>query len=603
VESLDFKIEPIQSPNLGRPLSRRPFWNLGKTKLVIIGLAVLLVVAIVFFFLGRGSFREGNVELNIEGPKEISAGESVSYKVTYKNNNKIVLTGVKLNFFYPADAIVTRDQEVLNITNEDFEIGELKSGESGERTLAAFIVGDRGNIKTARATLTFKPSNLSSVFQKEASLATTITSLAVPITLVAPPTVINGQNISYLVDYRNQSREDLSDLRFQVRYPEGFKPNKFTPQPTTRGQSQDIWEIPVLKQGDGSRITIQGILSGNERETKTVSVVLQKKTTTATGVSYIDFEKTDASSVISTPLLSVGFVLNDSADYTAHLSDLLRYEVNFKNNSDADIANINLSVRLDGNMFDSTTVQSDGFFDSRQSTIFWNGSTVSELNNLRPRQSVTVKFDVRLKSGFSGGVGARDSFVKASAHLETPNVPANLDIDKLTADSELVTRISTSPAFSQKILLKDSVFGSSGPFPPEVNKKTVFTVRWNLINPSNDLMPAKVTAVLMPGVVWEGQARVNGSQPQPVYAEGQKTVTWDLGTLPAGVGVSFLQYETDFQISITPSVNQVGQTAPLLKSVRFDGTDTFTGEKISRTMTDVTTSNVGDSSESGSVRE
>ncbi len=597
---MDFKIEPIQNPNL-KPLFSRPFWSLGKTKLIIIGFAALLVVAIVFFFLGRGSFREGNIELNIEGPKEISAGESVSYKVTYKNSNKITLTGIKLNFFYPPDAIVTRDQNILNITNEDFDIGELKSGESGEKTLTAFIVGDRGNIKTARATLTYKPSNLNSVFQKEASLATTITSLAVPITLVAPPTVINGQNISYLVDYRNQSQEDLNDLRFQVRYPEGFKSNKYTPQPTTRGQSQDIWGIPVLKRGEGSRITIQGILSGNERETKTVSVVLQKKTTTTTGVSYIDFEKTDASSVISTPLLSVGFALNDSTDYTAHLNDLLRYEVSFKNNSDADIANINLSVRLDGNMFDLATVKSDGFFDSRQNTIFWNGSTVPELNNLRPRQSAAAKFEVRLKSSFSGGVGARDSFVKASAHLETPNVPANLDIDKLTADGELVTRISTSPTFSQKVFLRDSVFGSNGPFPPRVNEKTVFTVHWNLVNPSNNLTPAKVTAVLMPGVVWEGQVRVNGSQPQPTYDDRQKTVTWDFGTLPTGVGISFPQYEADVQISITPSVNQIGQTVPLLKSVRFDGTDTFTGEKISRTITDVTTSNISDSSESGVV--
>lgn len=599
---MDFKIEPIQNPNLGPP-PRRPFLSSGRAKLIIAGLAILLAVALIFFFWGRSSFSESNVELKIEGPQEISAGEPVSYKITYKNDNKISLTGVKLNFFYPADAIVVKDQNILDVTNENFDLGELKSGESGEKILTAYIVGDRGNIKTARATLAFKPSNLGSVFQKEASLATTITTLAVPITLVAPPTAINGQSISYLVDYRNQSSEDLQNLRFKVHYPEGFKSSKLSPQPTARSQDQDAWEIPVLKQGEGSRITIQGTLSGNERETKTVSVILQKKITTAAGNSYVDFEKTDASSVISTPLLSVGFFLNDSTDYTAHLGDLLRYEVNFKNNSDAGIANLNLSVHLDGNMFDFTAVKSDGFFDGRQNTIFWNGSTVSELNNLRPRQSATVEFEIRLKGGFSGGVGARDSFIKASAHLETPNVPANLDIDKLTADSELVTRISTSPTFSQKILLNDPVLGSGGPFSPRVNSKTVFTVRWNLVNPSNDLTSAKITAVLMPGVVWENQARVSGSQPQPTYDDRQKTVTWDLGSLPVGVGISFPQYEADFQISITPSLNQVGETVPLLKNARFDGTDTFTGEKISRTIPDVSTSNISDSSASGNVQE
>jgi hypothetical protein len=600
---LDFKIEPIQNPNLGPRVSPAPFFSRRRIKLLGLGIAILLVVGLVFFFMGRGSFSESRVELKIDGPQEISAGASVSYKVTYANNNKISLSDIKLNFFYPLDAIVTRDNNVLNITNENFDIGELESGESGEKTLTAFVVGDRGNIKTARATLTFKPSNLSSIFKKEASLATTITTLAVPITLVAPPTVINGQNISYLIDYRNQSSGDLQDLRFQVHYPNGFKSSQFSPQPTSRSQGQDIWVIPALKQGGGARITIQGALSGNERETKTISVVLQKKIAMATGDNYIDFEKTEASSIIATPLLSVGLTVNDSADYIAHAGDLLRYKANLKNNSDSDIAGLSFSVHLDGSMFDLASVRSDGFFDSRVGTIYWNSSTVSALNNLGANQSATVEFEARLKSSFSGSLGARESFVKAAAHLETPNVPADLNMDKLTADSELVTRISSSPTFAQKVLLNDSIFGSSGPFPPKVNSKTAFTIRWNLVNPSSDLSSAKVTAVLMPGVTWEGRARVSGSQPQPVYDARQGTVTWDLGTLPAGVGVSFPQYEADFQISITPSVNQAGGTVPLLKNVSLEGIDTFTKERILRTIPDVATSNVSDSSASGNVQE
>ncbi len=599
---MDFKIEPIQNPNLTPPL-HRPFLRFGRAKLIVIGVVILAVIALVFFFMGRGSFGEGRVELKIEGPKEISAGELVSYKIKYANNNKIPLSGVKLSFFYPPDAIVARDNNILNITNENFDLGELKSGESGEKTLTAFVVGDRGNIKTARAALTFKPSNLSSIFKKEASLATTITTLAVPLTLVAPPTAINGQNISYLIDYRNQSSEDLRDLRFQVRYPGGFKSSRYSPQPTSRSQGQDVWAIPALKQGEGARITIQGALSGSERETKTISVVLQKKITTATGDNYVDFEKTEASSVIASPILSVGLTVNDSADYTAHAGDLLRYKANLKNNSDSAITGLNFSVRLDGSMFDFASVRSDGFFDSRASTIYWNGSTVPALNNLGANQSAAIEFEARLKSSFSGSLGARESFVKATAHLETPNVPADLDMDKLTADGELVTRISSSPTFAQKVFLNDSVFGSSGPFPPKVNSKTAFTIRWNLVNPSSDLSSAKVTATLMPGVVWEERARVNGSQPQPVYNSGQRTVTWDLGTLPAGIGVTFAQYEADFQISITPSVNQVGGVVPLLKNVQFEGTDTFTKERILRTISDTSTSNISDSSASGNVEE
>ncbi|MEX2053146.1 MAG: hypothetical protein WD898_02900, partial [Candidatus Paceibacterota bacterium] len=218
-----------------------------------------------------------------------------------------------------------------------------------------------------------------------------------------------------------------------------------------------------------------------------------------------------------------------------------------------------------------------------------------------PNQSGSIGFEVRLRPSFSGGLGARESFVKATAILETSNVPSEFDLDKISAQYEMITRISTAPTVDQKVLLNDSAFGSSGPFPPRVDQKTNFTVRWNLVNPSNDISPAKVIAVLAPGVVWENRVRVSGSQPQPVYNDQQRTVTWDLGSLPAGVGVVFAEYEANFQISITPSVNQVNQTVPLLRSIRFEGTDTFTKEVISRTIPDVSTANINDSDEIGAV--
>lgn len=577
------------------------FFSLHKKALVAGGVVLILVIALALILRG-GQFSEGAVDFKIEGPTESSSGDLVSYKVTYKNKSSTRLSDVKLNFFYPTDSIVFRDNNIINTTNEAFDVGELGGGASGEKELPAYIVGDKGNIKIARANLTFKAGKINAVFKKESSLATTITNLAVPITLVASPTVVNGQSLSYLVDYRNQSSDDFKDLRFKVRYPQGFRVQRYVPAPTGRETSQDFWDVPILKKDGGSRITIQGSLTGVEKENKTISVVLQKKISTAGGDKYIDFEKVEASSVIATPLLSLQLVLNDSSDYVAHLGDPLRYRVTFKNNSTSDISGLSLSVHLDGNMFDFSTVNSAGFFDGRANTIFWNGSISPELNNLRPNQNGSVNFEVRLKNAFSGALGSRESFVKASAHLETPNVPANLELDKLTGDNELVTRISSSPTFSQKILLNNPAFGYSGPFPPKVNQKTTFAVDWLLVNPSNNISPAKVTAVLAPGVVWEGNARTSGSQAQPVYDSRLKTVTWDLGMLPSGVGVSSAKYEAIFQISITPSVNQVNQPVTLLKNVRFDGVDVFTQEKISRTILDASTNNINDTSQAGLVQ-
>lgn len=604
---MDFQIEPLQNPNITESQPpKQPFFDLIKifikTKYIVIGLGLILLIGLIMFFVGRGSFRENGIELKIEGPTETTSGELITYKIIYKNNNDIDLTDAKLNVLYPADSIVVKDGNIVDLTAENFDVGEIDSKSGNEKEFSAYIVGDRGNIKTIKAMLTYKAGNLNSVFRKETSLATTITNLAVPITLVAAPTVVSGQNTSYLIDYRNQSDQNFENLRFVVKYPQDFTSNKFSPEPSARSAGQLTWDIAKLKQGDGSRITIQGVLNGNERETKTVSVVLQKKITTPNGDTYIDFQKSEASSVISTPLLSLNLRLNDSDDYVAHLGDSLRYKLRFQNNNSEGISGLSLSVRLEGNMYDFATVRSDGFFDSRLNTIFWNASTVPALNLLPSNQSGAVEFEVRLKGGFTGGLGAKDSFVKASARVETPNVPANLDLDKLFADDELITRISTAPTFDQKLFVNDSTFGSVGPYPPRVNQKTAFTARWSIVNPSNDISQAKVTATLPPGVNWADQERTIGTQIRASFDPRLNTVTWDLGTIPAGTGINFPTYEVFFQLWIMPSVNQVGQSPILLKNVRFDGVDTFTKEKITRTIFDMTTSNVSDNTSGGSVQ-
>ncbi len=562
-----------------------------------------MVISVILFFLKAGSFSESSVELKIDAPSEIKSGDLETYKVTLNNKSQVDLSEVKMTAIYPTDSIVSKDGDIMKVNTENIDLGTVNTKTSVERELTAYIVGDRGNVKNFKISITYKAGKLSSTFQKDVTLATTINTLSVPITLVATPTIIAGQTTSYLLDYRNQSDQDLSNLRFLVKYPTGFTATKFSPQYTSHMTGQDSWDIESLKQGDGSRITIQGILNGKERETKTVSVTLQKKITTPSGDVYVDFEKSEASSVISTPPLSLDVSVNDSSDYIAHLGDTLRYKLTFHNNSGADLTGLTLSANLNGNMYDFSTVKSDGFFDGRLNTITWNASTTPLLNSLANGQSGVISFEVHLKPNFSGSMGASDSFIKSSAHIETPNVPSQLDLDKLSADDELVTRISTAPTFDQKLLVKDSVFGPSGPFPPKVNQKTTFTIRWNLLNPSSDVTQAKISATLAPGVDWENRVRVNGTLIQPTYNTRQNSVVWDLGTLPGGAGINTPSFETYFQISITPSVNQAGDSVQLMKNVRFDGVDSFTKEKISRTISDIGTSNTNDSNAGGSVQQ
>ncbi|PJE51150.1 MAG: hypothetical protein COV29_02660 [Candidatus Yanofskybacteria bacterium CG10_big_fil_rev_8_21_14_0_10_36_16] len=575
-----FDVTPIPKPIIVPNSEEKKRGFKFGIKHVIAGAVLIVAVGVLFFFLGRSSFSESKVNVGIDGPSEVKGGEFVTYKVSYENNNRVDLIDAKLTFTYPADSIVIVDEEIIDLNNKVIDIGKIGAGEQGEREFTAYIVGDRGNIKQVKAVLSFQPGNLVTTIAKEASTTTTITSLPISLTLVAPPTAVNGQDVSYILDYRNETEEDFEDVLIEIELPDTFR--VFTTKPIYN-KGENVWLIPRLRAGEGSRISISGILIGDERDSKTISATVRRKVSTPEGETYIDFERVTASTAIASPFLSISATVNGVEEYVARLRETLRYEIKFKNNTTRDLLGVGLSAKLDGEMFDLTSVESDGFFDSRLNTVYWNASVVPQLGVLRANQTGSVKFTVRLKEEFPGGViGSQNSLVKITPRIETTNVPPDLGVDRLIAEDELLTRIATNLSFRQELYVDDFEWGSSGPWPPKVDEKTTLTIRWSVANPVNLIAPAEITGQLLPGVEWVGNTRSNVTGTLPQYDSNSNSIFWDIGSVPGGVGTSFPPYEAYFQISIVPSINQINSPADLLKETIFTGRDTITSQEITR---------------------
>ncbi|MBI4158042.1 MAG: hypothetical protein HY505_00235 [Candidatus Yanofskybacteria bacterium] len=561
---------------------------------------VLFIVAIVIFLFGKPSFSEDQVVLKLEGPTQASAGDEVVYKVKYENQTKLELNNLRFKFTYPEESVVIKDNDILKELTEIFIVDTLKDGELGEKEFRAFLVGDRGNIKNAKIELEFRAGTIRSSFEKSDTLSTTLVSVPVSLTLVAPPSVVSGQTINYILDYRNESGDNISDIRFEFTYPDGFVVQERTPQPEVgiaAPTGTNVWSVPLLRRGEGGRISIKGTLTGREGEVKTISVSLKR------GINgeFVDYQKAATSSLISNPLLGLDVFVNGSRDYSAHLEDHLQYTVKYRNNSISNLIGLNLEVKLEGEMYDFETLNTGGgFYDSSSGTILWNAAVVSDFSALSPNKSGEVKFSINLKKEFpAGGVVGRNFSVKAAAKLRTPNVPSGFGDSEVAMIADLVTRISTRPTLLQAAFYNDPAFGSSGPLPPKIGEETVFTVHWQIVNPGNDMNSAEVRAVLPPGVNWKNVVSVGLGQSEPTFNANSSEVRWNIGVLPQGIGVLTSKYEASFQVSIKPSV--AGQKPVIVKDGRFSGTDSFTKEQIILNVPDLTTDELVDQPGQGVV--
>lgn len=572
-----------------------PTTNMVLKWLILIAL-VLFVGFVIIFWFGGTSFSDKDVVLLLDGPAQSAAGDEAVYTLTYRNNTNVDLKDISFTFFYPDDSVVIASESFSQSLTERFIVDKLLPGQEAKREFHAFLIGDKGDVKEARIKAVFNAGSLRSAFEKETSFSSTITSLPVPITLSVPPSAISGQEVNYVLDYRNESGSDIRDIRFEFAFPEGFTVKQTTPNPL---QGQTTWEIPLLKQGSGARITVRGTLIGDERDVKEVSVILKRKIQS----TYVDYERALSSTIMSSPLLNVSLSVNGSRTYITTIGDQLTYTISFRNVSRYNLIGMTLAAKLDGDMYDLSSVYAgSGFFDIGTRTIVWNAGGVPDFAEFSSGKSGKVEFRVSLKQLLSGAQGTRNFSVKTTATLGTTNVPIGLDGDQVSTQDSIVTKIATQPMLKPVIYYEDPAFGSSGPMPPEIGKETLFTVHWQVINPGNDVSGAMVRGTLPPGVTWKNVMSTGTGQQQPTYDKNKSQVLWDIGFLPQGTGVSSPNYEVSFQVGVTPSPSQRNNFAVIIKDVTLSGTDVYTTQDVTRVIDQITTSDTIDRPDEGMVQ-
>ncbi len=439
---MDFQTTPIpRDYHFSKPLPKKDGFYAARIlkPLIIFGIALAILATVLFLFL-RNPFNIQGMEFKLEGQSEASAGEELVYKIRYKNNTGTEFEKIRLSFFYPPESIILREGGASDVLSERIDINNLKPQEEGQLELRLFLVGNKGDTKTAKAIISFKPLNIRSEFQKEATLATTITSVPVSLTLSAPPNAAPGQKISYILDYRNESGNDISNARFEFTYPNNFSPKLFLPPPSV---GTTIWDISKLKKGQGERIKIEGVISGNEGESKTVSAALRMKINN----TFITYEKADSSTVLAKSPLELTIKVNNLENYISFPGDQLEYVIDFKNNTSQDLSGINISARLLGPMFDISTLSSDGVFDDQTKSISWNASLNQQLGTLRASENGQLTFRIKINDSFpQSGLGSKDFFVKVVVRGSASSIPQGFaEGEEITAENEIVTRLSQLP--------------------------------------------------------------------------------------------------------------------------------------------------------------
>jgi uncharacterized repeat protein (TIGR01451 family) len=572
--------------------------------LFTIGIFVVIGLAALIYYLLLPA-PTPNIVISFSNPGSIMIGQPFPVIITVANDSKSVIQNAQLNIVLPSSSLA-----FASGTTPTQDVGMVSSGTINPPItiwlVATGMVGTPGTTQTMNAALTYQVANAASTTftTPVASAALAIgTQSALSLSYSAPSAIFSGQNFDITVSYQNDTAETLQGVQLQMQYPPAFHfVSSSTTAPTDAGD--DTWNLGTLAANATGTLIIEGNIVGPANAqyqlTGTIGAMFSGQNFPAASAP-VNF------TIMSSPL-SLSLALNNSLTYVAKLGDSLNYTLTYTNNSNVTFKNVSVSATLAGTMYDFPSLQTNGSFNSKTDTITWFAANAPALASLAPGQSGSVTFTISTLAAFPTQLvseGYKNYSIGVTAQATSPTVIPNAAGASTTSVTAMTNKVGGEITLDANGYYKEasSSIVNTGPYPPAVDQPTKYTIHWDIANYATDATSVTVSAYLQSGTTFTGAAVSTGLAltSLPTYNAGTGEVMWTIPFIPATTGVISPPVEAIFQVSDTPSVNQVGQTITLMGPTTLTATDVYTGAAVQATVAAITTRLPNDPAANGQI--
>jgi len=452
----------------------------------------------------------------------------------------------------------------------------------------------------------YKLANSNATFTASSDYAFTFSTAPLSLVVDSNDETVSGQQMQMSFGIISNASQPIPDVVLSTTYPFGFKPISSDPAFSNSDAGSLGWHLGTLMPGERKTITLQGTLTGNAGEAKIFHVTAGTMQNTASSSATTLADATKAVTVAQ-PFLSLGLSVDGASSSQAVAvtpGQQVTVNVRYKNNLDVAIDNAVVVAKLSGLPIDGTSIHpNQGFYRSTDSAVLWDKTTTQS-----DYSSTTPSGLASLPSGQDGTLSFTFTVPDSTALAGIPNPTITISVSASgQREGQTGVPVNEQSTISQKIAVASDLqilsqglyftnpFGVSGNMPPKAEQETSYAVVLAITNTTNAIKDAKVTATLPPYV------RLIGNHYLPsvkkVSFNGTTGIfTWNVGHIDPGAGLNGVSpRQVIIELGFTPSTSQIGQTPVLLQDITLTGTDTLTGETVTRKpKTSLTTNIAGD---------
>ncbi len=545
---------------------------------IAFGVVVLLLFAAWTFITIRAHlFDVQRLTVTIDGPTTVGSGMAATYTVRYTNDNSVTLTDARLEIEHTPAFIIDEASGVRYDSSDHSTliIGEIAPHETKDVRIQGRFEDFADSEIYIKAVLSAVPSTTGKRVVREQRLGLMRSREGLSLTVDAQKSVPNNGVIEYIVRYTNSSTQSYENVTLVADFPQGFTLQSAEPE---AADGDHVWQLGTIAPGTEGRVRIRGMLSGVVDDVKMSVFTLALHN----GATRSVLAREEWTTRIAQAALTITQRVNNATTYVAHAGENLSYTLIYKNTSDLGLRDVVVRLKFDDRILDYTDLRlgsSGGSLEAQTRSIVWRAADIPALALLAPGQGGRIDFTIPVRSDITVRDDSdRNLVISTTAEIDSPDVPTPIGENKVISSNTLRIKLASPVRFTTEGFYDDFTIKNTGPVPPIVNEKTTFTIRWTLTNATNVLTNAKVEAFLPTSVHWEGVTFPESETLQ--FNPRTHKIVWHLGEVENGTGYFRKAREVRFQISVTPTIDQVGEAVPLLKESVFTAHDTFTNTNI-----------------------
>ena len=526
-------------------------------------------------------FSENQINLNIDGPKNVTAGTTTTYKISYENNQNLILKKATLNVQYPEGFIfLSSDTNSKNSGHTEWDLGEIGAREKNEIVIVGLTYGSLNQKQSWRVFLKYQPENFGSELQKASILDVTIEKSPFSLAVNGPSKTLIGNASEYTFTVKKEYDSQINKLELKSAWPQNFfitssspalnKDNKWIIEPNKiiSSSTANRWVFKItgkfspaasgtLPQDGGSSGDISGALF--TKVANSTFALANAKTTIELTQNDLDFN----------------LAINGSlANLSSQPGDNLNITISLKNQSANDLKNVILKLALDApsvkkqSLLDWAKLEDkyDGDVRGiqlndalRRGEITWNKNKIPDLAKINKNKelSLDMRLPIRqLEENSTFNLSDLNTSSQITVLAEVSFKDAS-NISRTYSSNQIIITVNSDLKFETR----DSVSADNAKH----------QIIWMLTNNFHHLKNLALSADIYGDVTVEPTATPTAGEVK--YDSATKKIVWTIPEMPDSVDV--------LALPITITLNSINPTQELLVSkTHVQAEDAVTGEKL-----------------------